>query len=81
MKTAGRAIVAVEQSPRAADYKTFTLSGDMVLVFGNEVDGVSEEMVNLADAAIAIPMRGKKESLNVSVAVGIALYRLLDRYR
>lgn len=72
-------IVAVEQDARAVDYKQVTRTRDLVLVFGNEVTGVSCEILAVADQIVAIPMCGKKESLNVSVAVGVVLYQLLDR--
>ncbi len=47
------------------------------LVLGNEITGVSSEVINSADAAFDIPMLGIKQSLNVSVAYGIAVYELL----
>lgn len=47
------------------------------LIVGNEVEGVSQEALALSDEVVEIPMRGKKESLNVSVATGIALYALM----
>jgi tRNA G18 (ribose-2'-O)-methylase SpoU len=50
--------------------------GDTLLILGNEVRGVSKQLRELCDTLIEIPMRGRKESLNVSVAAGIALYAL-----
>ncbi len=44
---------------------------------GNEVEGISFEMLAQADSILEIPMRGQKESLNVSVAAGVALFTLL----
>ncbi len=71
-------IVAVEQHGRARDYKTLHLGkGTTVLMFGNEVSGIPKKFLSLADTVIEIPMRGEKESLNVSVSAGIVLYRLL----
>ena len=49
------------------------------LVIGNEVDGVSPHVVDLADGALELPMFGVKESLNVAVACGVALYELARR--
>ena len=46
---------------------------------GAEVEGVSRALLRLSDTVAEIPMRGKKESLNVSVAAGVFLYRLLDQ--
>ena len=49
----------------------------LCLVLGNEISGVSKEIMNLADIAIEIPMLGMKQSLNVSVAYGIAVYEMI----
>lgn len=67
-------IVCVEQDKRSIDYKKFTLKKDTVYIFGDEVRGLSKEILDMADKIIEIPMRGKKESLNVSVAAGIILF-------
>jgi tRNA G18 (ribose-2'-O)-methylase SpoU len=72
-------VVAVELVPQARDYKQYEVTGPTALVFGNEVDGVSKEVLASAHVVIALPMRGKKESLNVATTAGIVLYRLLDR--
>jgi tRNA G18 (ribose-2'-O)-methylase SpoU len=48
-----------------------------VLIIGNEVLGLDKKIINACDVLIEIPMHGKKESLNVSVATGIALYGIL----
>lgn len=78
-KQAGAYIIAVEQSPRAIDYKKINIpDAPIVLVFGNEVHGLPQGVLSLADVVAEIPMRGKKESLNVSVAAGIVLFRLFD---
>ena len=77
----GLQMVVVEQDSRAVEYKTFSPTRDTVLVFGNEVDGVSAEMRDVAEHIIEIPMRGQKESLNVSVAAGVVLFRLLEGWR
>lgn len=75
-------IVAVEQDERAIGYTEAARAegaSGLVLIFGNEVGGVSRGVLDAADAIISIPMRGKKESLNVSVAAGVVLYRMLNR--
>ena len=65
----------------AIDYKKIKRrvvgSQYLALVFGNEVGGLSKEDLKLCDLVVEIPMGGKKESLNVSVAVGIVLYEIL----
>lgn len=75
----GRAVVVLEQHDRALDYKAYEPPDNVVVVFGNEIDGVSKEVCDAADAIVSIPMYGKKESLNVSVAAGVVLYRFFDR--
>lgn len=70
-------IVAIEQSPKSIDYKKFKIAGPTAFLLGNEVEGLSKSLIKQCDAAIEIPMRGKKESLNVSVAAGIVLFRVL----
>lgn len=77
LKKEGFVVVAVEQDRQAVDYKSVELSEKTLLIFGNEVEGVSKEMLALCDVVAEIPMAGQKESLNVSVSFGIALFRLL----
>ncbi len=79
LKGEGFMVIALEQSPRAIDYKKVKPVSKTAIVFGNEVEGVSPRLLKLADEIAEIPLVGKKESLNVSVAAGIFLYRLLDR--
>ena len=67
-------IVGVEQDARAKDYLKFRVHGKTLLIFGNEVRGLSRQLRKQCDILIEIPMRGKKESLNVSVAAGIILF-------
>ena len=74
LKGEGVQIVAVEQAPSAISYREFEPRCPTGFVFGNEVEGISEEIVRHSDAVVAIPMRGSKESLNVSVAAGIILF-------
>lgn len=78
-KRSGAFLVALEQSPRAIDYKKIVVPAKpVVVIFGNEVDGLSKSVLTLADVVAEIPMRGRKESLNVSVAAGIALFHLFN---
>jgi len=74
LKKEGWQIIGVEQDKRAIDYRTFKPSGKVLFIFGNEVLGLSAGLRKLCDTLIEIPMHGKKESLNVSVAAGIALF-------
>lgn len=73
LKQKGFSIVSVEQSDQSQNYKDINLKGDTAFIFGNEVDGVTEDVLEQSDTVIEIPMRGIKESLNVSVAAGIIL--------
>ena len=76
LKKDGVSIVALEQSEKSVDFYKFKPEFPLVLVLGNEVGGLSQEILKYVDKIIEIPMRGKKESLNVSVAAGVALYEI-----
>jgi 23S rRNA (guanosine2251-2'-O)-methyltransferase len=78
-KQKGYKIVAIEQSLKAVDYKEVVAQDKVVFILGNEVDGLSEEVLSQVDIVAQIPMAGEKESLNVSVAGGIALFRILNK--
>ena len=75
LKKKGIKILSIEQNENSADISDIQLyqNIDTALVFGNEVDGVSPKILRVSDKIFEIPMRGKKESLNVSVAFGIVL--------
>jgi len=79
LKTAGYQILAVEQVSGSVPLQQFKLqSGEkIVLIFGNEVQGVSEEVLEYCDGCIEIPQFGMKHSLNVSVAAGMVLWELV----
>jgi tRNA G18 (ribose-2'-O)-methylase SpoU len=69
-------ILSLEQDVRSVDYRKFRSEDNILLIVGNEVDGVDKNILDLSDEIIEIPMLGKKESLNVSVATGIVLYAI-----
>lgn len=76
-------IIGVEQTSESVnlvDYK-FDFSKPTALVFGNEVTGISEDVIPLLDAAIEIPQWGTKHSLNVSVCVGILSFEWVRQYQ
>ena len=77
LKSEGAQVVAVEQSPRAVAYGDFKPNYPAAFIFGNELDGVPEEVLNSADAIVEIPMHGAKESLNVAVSAGIILFHFV----
>lgn len=71
-------IVALEMTDRSIPYYDVQPSDfPLCLVAGNEITGVRKEVIELADMAIEIPMYGTKQSLNVAVAYGIAVFGLL----
>lgn len=76
LKERGYVTVALEQDTRAIPYKKFRGERKMAVVLGNEVGGIPQNVLEICEAVINIPMRGKKESLNVSVAAGVVLYEL-----
>jgi tRNA G18 (ribose-2'-O)-methylase SpoU len=75
LKREGVKIVAVEQAANTMSFKDYIVGEDTAFVFGAEVEGISVDVLKKCDEIIEIPMRGKKESLNVSVAVGVILFR------
>ncbi len=77
LKKGGFQIVGVEQSKKSVDYKKVKINSPTVFIFGNEVRGISKQLLSQCDIVAEIPMLGEKESLNVSVAVGVALFRIL----
>lgn len=74
LKKQGVKIYALEKTDNSVDISTVSFSDKIALVVGNEVDGVPKEITDLCDVVVHIPMFGKKESLNVSIAAGIAMY-------
>lgn len=80
MKKEGWLICVLEQAHNSLPLQNFTPSDELkyLLVAGNEVDGVNQEIVDLADIVIEIPQHGVKHSLNVSVSVGIALWQMVS---
>ena len=81
LKKRGYLIVAVEnkrKNIKIAKYYQFQTKIPIVLIFGNEVRGLSKRVLKKADVILEIPMRGQKESLNVSVAFGIIAYQALN---
>jgi 23S rRNA (guanosine2251-2'-O)-methyltransferase len=83
LKKQGFKIISLEQMSDSVDYKSvgslISREDKLIIILGNEVEGVSKELLTLSDIVAEIPMRGDKESLNVSVSAGIFLYRLLDK--
>lgn len=70
-------IIGLEQDEKAVDYRKVKMGKRSLLVVGNEVHGVPKEILVKCDEIIEIPMKGEKESLNVAVATGVALFSFL----
>jgi 23S rRNA (guanosine2251-2'-O)-methyltransferase len=77
LKAFGYRIVGLEQDDRSTPLPDYTPSAKIALVLGEEVEGITDELRYQCDDLIEIPMAGEKESFNVSVAAGIALYALV----
>lgn len=71
-----RPLIALEQSTKSTSLKDYSPPDQFYLLIGEEVDGINSQLLEMCDDIIEIPMLGKKESFNVSVATGIALYAL-----
>ena len=78
LKSQGFEIFALEQSKKSIFLKDFVAdkNAKIALLLGEEVEGISKELLDLCDKTLEIPMFGQKESFNVSVATGIALYKI-----
>jgi len=78
LKETGTRVVAVEQTDQSIEIQNLEVERgeDILLVFGNEVDGVSNEVLSLCDDFVEIPQYGTKHSLNVSVSAGIAIWEI-----
>ena len=83
LKSEGYTIVAIEQIAESVMLDKFepVAGTKYALVFGNEVEGVSQEVVDLCDSAIEIPQLGTKHSLNVSVSGGVVLWKFFENLR
>ena len=79
LKKQGFQIIAIEQSENSIDYKKVKPGMKIAVVMGNEVEGVPQKVLARCDVIAEIPMQGMKESLNVSVSCGIALYGMFDK--
>lgn len=78
LKAAGANVVALEQIKKAKNIFDFKPKFPLVLILGNEKRGLSKQILRRCDEITCIPMHGKKESLNVSVAFGITIYQLTN---
>ncbi len=77
LKKDGFYFVAIEQDEKSVDYKKVKLKNKNAFIVGTEVTGISKNILDKCDVIAEIPMKGKKESLNVSVSLGVVLFRIL----
>lgn len=75
-RSQGFRLVSLENTPQADNIFSTQFSQPTCLIVGNEIDGVSQEILDLSDQILKIPHFGIKNSLNVAVATGIAVYQL-----
>jgi len=83
LKEQGYTIISVEQARESIELPGFKPAGNQkyALVFGHEVKGVQQEIVDQSDCCIEIPQHGTKHSINISVSVGIVLYHFYCHLR
>ena len=79
-KTLGYKIIAVEQTDNSTYLTKYKWNDEKtMIIFGNEVDGVQQNIIDMADLCIEIPQWGTKHSLNISVSAGIILWDLKSK--
>ena len=79
-KNLGYKIIAVEQTVNSKDLTKYKWNDEKtMIIFGNEVDGVQQNIIDMADLCIEIPQWGTKHSLNISVSAGIILWDLKSK--
>lgn len=83
LRADGRKIAALEQAEQTIPLNEYLInpSENWAIVFGNEVDGVQQNIIDLCDEIIEIPQFGTKHSLNVSVSAGITLWSMMQQYQ
>lgn len=81
LKNKGYKVFAAEQTEASISLEKFLYKPEekMAVVFGNEVEGVNNDVLTLVDGSIEIPQSGTKHSLNISVAAGIILWEIVGR--
>ena len=82
LKNEGYQIVSIEQVENSVSLPDFKIEADQkyALIFGHEVKGVQQEIVNLSDTCVEIPQFGTKHSLNISVSAGVVLWEMFQKF-
>lgn len=80
LKQRGYTVFGIEQAEGSISLEKFYMQADekIAVIFGNEVEGVQSEVLKLCDGCIEIPQLGMKHSLNISVAAGIVLWKIVE---
>jgi tRNA G18 (ribose-2'-O)-methylase SpoU len=81
LKEEGHTIYSIELSEKAEDFEAVDYPSGVVLVIGNEIDGVNKEVMKISDKIVQIPMHGIKNSLNVASAYAIISYEATRKFR
>lgn len=81
LRASGYELAVIETGPHSVDLFDWQPQFPVCVIFGNEIGGVTPELVALCDTYVSIPMLGLKHSLNVATAGGIVMYELLRKYR
>lgn len=79
LRQQGYSIVGLEQTRKSINLSAFQPPDKIVIILGEEVHGISQALINQCDTLVEIPMKGQKESFNVSVACGILLYAIISQ--
>lgn len=79
LKKEGYEIIGIEKTGQAKDVSSYKYHKPVALIFGNEVEGIGRNIIDKCDRVLSIPMQGQKESLNVSVAFGVAVYLIVGK--
>lgn len=81
LKRQGVFIIALEITDKSIEYSKAEYRFPLCVIVGNELTGISDELIRLADIAVEIPMHGRANSLNVATCFGIEMYEILKNYK
>ncbi len=79
LKSESYYLIALENAPNSMDYRRAAYQFPLALIIGHEYNGIAPDILSCCDAVVSLPMRGKKSSLNVAVAFGVAAYEIANR--
>lgn len=80
LRTQGFALAALELTDRSVDYRSLPYPKHTAFILGHEVAGVTRPVLETADWVVEIPLRGRKNSLNVATTCGIVLFEILRQW-